>query len=109
MHDWFYFYVVLVNLVPPVAPAMVMFPVTQPLGDGNLRSINEQAELTSSVPVGEERVNIVEERRNVTTEERRFHGKVCLSYIRSISSLYSHGESTVINVVYIKCCSYCVI
>ena len=73
----------LVTLVPPVASEIVVSPVKQPSGDGNLRSINEPAELTSSVPVTEERVNIGEERRNVTTEDRRFHGKVCLSYVTS--------------------------
>ena len=83
------------------SPTLVMSPVRQPFGGGDMKSINEAAELTS-IPVErvnvEERVNVVEkivnvveervnavekkvnvvEERNTTTEERKFHGKTCL-------------------------------
>ena len=52
---------------------MVMSLVGPPSGE-DLRSKNETAEPTS-IPVTEERINVVEERIS-TTAEKKYHGKL---------------------------------
>ena len=65
-----------ITLVTPIlgSSTMVMSPVGPPSRGEDLRSINETAELTS-IPVTEERINVVEERISATAE-KKYHGKL---------------------------------
>ena len=73
----------LITLVPVVEAGMVVYPLRQPSGGEDLKSINEAAELLSVV-ITDERVNGEESRGAIggaVGGERKYHSKACFELV----------------------------